>query len=460
MAIHHRPSISGDISKQHSIDQATMFESFNKDVIDAFARNKRRLTKNAASRQVRALLDEVGASAFKLLPHPFLFPADEFEMLARRARALLRAQNKIVRHLCRHRPRADLLAQCSLNPALARYVDWDELEAGRRRVARVDILPLPDGYAVCELNFSAAVGGAELFDCHRRFMQASGWPACERGGSPYANLRALYEDTLRSMEIDRIVLLDWSSHAARGYATPELARRYLAGIGNGMPVDVHTELTYPSKWLGNGRGKGILIHRNFVYDDMTVNADRFDAIHRSGATFSNGLEAELLMSKAWLALLCDARFHPLLDEDEIAAIRNHVPHTFRLDEGTFAEALAHKDEWVFKLNVSYGGVDVLIGKDHPADALADRLRRQGIANWICQAFRAVQTIRHPFDDTFVAAEHKPVLGMYLHRDDASGMALRSNRFSSVVNAGSGAGVHWAAVVTEAEKAALLAAMDD
>ncbi|MBF3542609.1 hypothetical protein ISG10_33660, partial [Burkholderia pseudomallei] len=69
MAIHHRPSISGDISKQHSIDQATMFESFNKDVIDAFARNKRRLTKNAASRQVRALLDEVGASAFKLLPH-------------------------------------------------------------------------------------------------------------------------------------------------------------------------------------------------------------------------------------------------------------------------------------------------------------------------------------------------------------------------------------------------------
>ncbi|MBH9710784.1 hypothetical protein JAO09_39495, partial [Burkholderia contaminans] len=81
-------------------------ESFNKDVVDAFARNKRRLTKNAASRQVRALLDEVGASAFKLLPHPFLFPADEFEMLARRARALLRAQNKIVRHLCRHRPRA------------------------------------------------------------------------------------------------------------------------------------------------------------------------------------------------------------------------------------------------------------------------------------------------------------------------------------------------------------------
>lgn len=67
-----------------------MFESFNKDVVDAFARNKRRLTKNAASRQVRALLDEVGASAFKLLPHPFLFPADEFEMLARRARCCAR----------------------------------------------------------------------------------------------------------------------------------------------------------------------------------------------------------------------------------------------------------------------------------------------------------------------------------------------------------------------------------
>ncbi|MET5020663.1 hypothetical protein AAHH78_37505, partial [Burkholderia pseudomallei] len=80
----------------------------------------------------------VGASAFKLRPHPFLLPADDFEIVGRRARALLRAQHKIVRHLCRHRPRADLLPQCSLNPALARYVDWDEHQAGRRRVARVD----------------------------------------------------------------------------------------------------------------------------------------------------------------------------------------------------------------------------------------------------------------------------------------------------------------------------------
>lgn len=436
-----------------------MFKSFNKDVVDVFARNKHKMAKNGAGRQVQALLDEIGAAAFRLLPHPFLFPADDFERLARLARDLLSAQNKIVRHLCRHESRADMLARFSLNDALARYVDWDELEAGRRRVARVDILPLPDGYAVCELNFSAAVGGAELYDCYRRFMQTSRWPACGRGGSPYANLRTLYEDTLRSMEIDRIVLLDWSSHAARGYASPELARRYLAGIANGVPVDVHTELTYPSKWLGVGKGKGILIHRNFVYDDMTVNIDLFDAIHSSGAQFSNGLEAELLMNKAWLALLCDERFHPLLDEGEIAAIRNHVPHTFRLDESTLADALARKDDWVFKLNVSYGGVDVLIGKDHSTGALAERLRRQGLTNWICQAFREVATMRHPFDETFVAAEHKPVLGMYLHRDDASGMVLRANRFSSVVNAGSGAGVHWAAVVTEAEKAAVLAAID-
>ncbi|MET5013033.1 hypothetical protein AAHH80_38785, partial [Burkholderia pseudomallei] len=78
----------------HSIDQATMFESFNKAVIDAFARNKRRLSINAASRQVRALLEEVGASAFLLLPDPFIFPADVLVMLGRRWRALLRAQNK------------------------------------------------------------------------------------------------------------------------------------------------------------------------------------------------------------------------------------------------------------------------------------------------------------------------------------------------------------------------------
>ncbi|AIO70126.1 hypothetical protein [Burkholderia oklahomensis] len=436
-----------------------MFEPFNQDVIAAFIGNKRKIAENGADRRVRALLDEVGATAFNLLPHPFLFPADDFDRLARIARDLLSAQNKIVRHLCRQRSRADILEQFSLDEALAPYVDWEELEAGRRRVARVDILPLPEGYAVCELNFSAAVGGAELFDCYRQFMQAAGWPAGERNRSPYANLRALYEDSIQSLGIDRLVLLDWSSHAARGYASPELARRYLAGIADDMPIEVHTELTYPSKWLGDGGGKGMLVHRNFVYDDITVNIDKFEAIHRSGAKFSNGLEAELLMNKIWLALLCDAHFHPLLDEREIAAIRDYIPYTFRLDESTLADALARKDEWVFKLNASYGGVDVLIGKDHPAEALANRLRKGGVTNWVCQAFREVATIRHPFDDTFVATEHRPVLGMYLHRDKASGMVIRSNRFSSVVNAGSGAGVHWAAVATQAEKEAVLAALD-
>ncbi|AOJ84363.1 hypothetical protein WS86_27855 [Burkholderia savannae] len=436
-----------------------MFESFNKDVIAAFIRNKRKIIENGATRQVRTLLDDIGAAAFRLLPHPLLFPAEDFDMLARIARDLLSAQNKIARHLCRHRSRADILQQFSLSDALMPYVDWEELEAGSRRVTRVDILPLPDGYAVCELNFSAAVGGAELFDCYRRFMQAAGWPAVALDGSPYTNLRSLYEDSIASLGINRVVLLDWSSHAARGYASPELARRYLAGMASDIPIEVHTELTYPSKWLGDGNGNGILIHRNFVYDDMTVNIDKFHAIHRSGAKFSNGLEAELLMNKTWLALLCDERFHTLLDDDEIAAIRNYIPHTFRLDESTLADTLARKDEWVFKLNVSYGGVDVMIGRDHSAGALANRLRKKGVANWICQAFREVATIRHPFDETFVAAEHKPVLGMYLHRDKASGMVLRSNRFSSVVNTGSGAGVHWAAVATRAEKEAVLAALD-
>lgn len=436
-----------------------MFKSFNKDVIDAFARNKRKIAEYGAARQVQALLDDVGASAFRLLPHPFLFPADDFDALARAARAVLSAQNKIVRHLCRHQSRADILARFSIDQALAPYVDWEELEAGRRRVVRVDILPLPEGYAICELNFSAAVGGAELFDCYRCFMHASGWPAVEREHSPYANLRGLYEDSLPALGVDRVALLDWSSHAARGYASPELARRYLAGMADGMPIEMHTELTYPSKWLGRGNGTGVLVHRNFVYDDMTVNLDMFRAIHASGAKFSNGLEAELLMNKAWLAMLCDAQFHPLLDEDEIAAIRSHVPHTFLLDERTLADALARKDEWVFKLNVSYGGVDVLIGKELPAETIADRVRRAGVTNWICQAFHEVAPIHHPFDATFVAAEHRPVLGMYLHRDKASGMVIRSNRFSRVVNAGSGAGVQWAAVVTQAEKDALLAVLD-
>ncbi len=427
-----------------------MFVEFNEDLVAAFERHKDELAASGAFERMRAFVSGIGWPNIGLIAHPLLVPRAAYDELCEAGAAMLSAQAKIMRRLLRTRSRAELLALFGVPAGMAPYVDWERFERDDCVIARLDVVPTDAGFSFCEFNVFPGVGAAESAECYQVFAAAFGAPA-PLETTPLADLAALYRDVCRRRGLDRIVVLDSRLHGGLGYPRQEPLRDHLAALAPDIPVIFADEESYPRAWLAPGAGAGVLVHRMFTYDEVGDGCRFFDQLCRSGAFVTSTFESEIRMSKAWLALLCDDAFAPLLTEREAELIARYLPRGVRLNGDTLAGALAEKDRWVFKLDYSYGGTGVLIGKDHSAAELARRLGELGAERWICQEYVAAQTIRLPYNAALDAAPHALVLGLYLYDGKPNGMAVRASRQSNVVNLTGDAGMTWARVADEGEK---------
>ena len=395
--------------------------------------------------------ERIGAPRIGLMPHPLVFDRNEHDRLEAACVHVLDAQARIAHSLLARHSRTDVLHQLGLPEGWEPYVDWEQLVDGVHRVARVDLVPVREGHVICEMNFAVAVGGGDLHDYYRIFADTFGFPDSDADVSPYQNLADLYRQTCARVPTEQLILLDWSSHAALGYPNQSTARRHLSHGLPGMDIQVHDETSLAAAWRGRRDVAHALIHRCFTFDDVTLNVDLYDDLLQRGARFSNGLEAELLMSKGWLAMLCDERNHPLLEPQQIAAIAEWVLPSWTVQETDRERLLEDKDRLIFKQKNTYGGEGIVLGRSLPAAALWQQLRDAGLDTWIAQRFVETPTLRHAIDNTGVHADHRVVLGMYLHRRSASGMVVRSGNRSAVVNAGSGARAGWAPALTATQR---------
>lgn len=389
----------------------------------------------------------IGAPRIRLMPYPLVFDRTEHDRIAAAARHIVAAQGRLASALMTRCSRADILLQLGLPVAWEPYVDWRQLVDAPHRVARVDLVPLRDGHAICELNFSVGVGGGELHDYYRIFADSFGFPDSDADISPFQNLAHLYRETSARVPTEHLILLDWSSHAALGYPNQYLAHKHLAHSIPRMDIQIHDETSLVSKWRGCSDLSNVLIHRCFTFDDVTVNADIYDDLLQRGARFSNGLEAELLMSKGWLAMLWDARNHHLLEPEQITAIRDLLLPSWSVGDVDRDWLLSNKDHLIFKQKNTYGGKGIVLGSSLPSAALWQLLLDVGLDAWIAQRFVDTPTLKHAVDRDGVYADHRLVLGMYLHGERASGLLVRSGSRSAVINAGSGALAGWAPALT-------------
>jgi uncharacterized circularly permuted ATP-grasp superfamily protein len=122
--------------------------------------------------------------------------------------------------------------------------------------------------------------------------------------------------------------------------------------------------------------------------------DFFRAYASGAAVFVNSLRCRLSEDKAFLALLTDEVFAPLLTEEESAFVARAVPWTRKLEDrrtlrgGREVDLLRfvrdHQATLVLKPAHGYGGRDVLVGDETPA-ADWDAAVREGTGRpWVVQ----------------------------------------------------------------------------
>jgi hypothetical protein len=306
---------------------------------------------------------------------------------------------------------------------------------------RADIIPTDTGYYFCELNHFSGVGATEAY--YSAYAMAELLGRSVTGISPIRQQAHLYLTECRRGGFTRFVILDSTKHRPFGFGEKWFLQRYLRLMAPELEIHYCDELSYRQEWFEPAQAAKTLIHRLVTFDDTADEGAFLVAVRNSGATFSCLFEGELKMHRRWFSLLCDPEYQQLLNSEELAVIRDYVPHTFDLTAGNLADAVADKDRLVFKRSYSYGGKEVFIGEQHSTERLRELLSVD-ISGWNCQRRVHTSSLELPGPDGRLLPFYF-VLGMYLYGEGASGLLVRGAANSPVVNVAQGGGVSWAFV---------------
>jgi hypothetical protein len=432
------------------------FAAFNRDFLARLGDKRGKIAATDVGRRREEFLRSVGAELLRnrSFDHPFLVHEADFTELCRAAQLLLSAQLKIVRQLCATLAPEDVLRTLRVPVEMAPFVDWDNLRNGGVTIARMDVIPTGGRYVFCEFNVHSAVGGSECLVGAELFCEAIGLGKANSPRSPLQDLSELYAELCRQRKLTRVVILDSVAHGKLGYPRQERLKDHLLQTDPTLTVALHDEATYPPAWLDPREGERTLIHRMFTYDEIKDGCEFLGRLKASGAYLTNGFEAEVRMSKVFLALLWDQSFHLLFTAEELHAIARYLPPAFLLTERNLHAVLEDRARHVFKSNGGYGGASVLIGSEHEASALEDRLRASGLEGWICQAYVEADALAVP-EPSGGAVDHRFVLALYVYNGRSNGFLIRGSRSSCVVNLSNGsAKIGWALVVGDEGRSAL------
>src|SRR5215510_12137351 len=375
--------------------------------------------------KVQLLMKDQNAHKTPILPIPLAFDRAAFESLAAAGVLLLSAQTKILQHLLQHGTRADLLRRFEIPESMEPTVDWDELIKGSYVISRFDIVPSPSGFYFCELNCDSSVGGPEVADCLDVYCNALRWPLTEHMESPQQSSVRLLRRAAQERGLRRIVLCDWHTNRGSGYFGFDLLRQHLTRAFPELEIHLVYDNEYRAAWLDPAQGRRTLVHRGFMYQDITDGGAFMCRLRESGATIINTFETEVRMHKCWFAMFCDPAYHPLLSAAERDAIARYVPYTVAVSRDNLPDLLRDKADLVFKIGTSYGGDGVLMGADHTEDQIRAAIEARGPGSWTAQKAIPFDGIELPFTSEFEFISHHVVFGLYLIDGRASGLTVRA-----------------------------------
>jgi hypothetical protein len=434
------------------------FATYIRPWLDEMRAQKDCIFRRGALDKVKSLLAEQGAHKTPLLPVPLVFDRATFDALAAAGLLVMSAQDKIVKHLVKQHSRSELLRRFDIPESMEPTVDWDALVTGTYVISRFDVVPSNDGFYFCELNRDSSVGGPEVADCFEAYCQAMRWPLFERMESAQQLDVRLFRRAIEERGLSRIVLCDWSANRGSGYFGFDLLRQHLTRALPGVEIRLVYETEYPEAWLDPREGKRTLVHRGFMYQDITDGGAFMRRLRESGATVINTFETEIQINKRWFALFCDPQYHHLLTAAERDAIARYVPHTVEVTRDNLDGLLRDKANLAFKLASSYGGGGVMMGADHSAEQLRTAIEAKGVESWLAQKAIAFEGIDLPYTSEFQFIKHNVVFGLYLIDGRAAGLTCAASSRSKVVNIHAGGGYTWAVPVTPDEQAQHLAAI--
>lgn len=421
-------------------------QNLNSPWVKALDYHKDLILKNNAIRSIKDFLELQGAN-FPILPIPLVISQDSYNELCAAAKLLISSQTKIIKILLKQYSQDELLDFFNLPMSIKPFIDWHELKKGEKVIGRFDILPSKNGFYFCEINADPAVNGLKLFDSMNKFARIMQWSFVHNSSSPRKNIAEYLRNIVLKHNFKTIVFLAVKFYIHEGSGTINSLFQFVKEYIPEVEVLLADENSYPQTLLNPKKGANTLIYRMGFYRDL--NCDELILnIFKSGATMINTFESEIRSNKKWMAIFQDPNYYKYLTEQEQANIFKYIPLTFNISNN-LENFLSKKEDYVFKKNISYGGLDVLMGSEHDVDKIKNIISNS--QNWIVQKRIPIEDIFLPENELFEIKPFKIVLGLFFVENNYSGMLVRASSNKSIVNVTyGGASMGWAYPVSSEE----------
>ena len=282
---------------------------------------------------------------------------------------------------------------------------WVRLDPGLPDVvlSRLDAFLGPAGPRFIEVNSDAPAGFgygdrmAELFTklpVFRAFART-------RSVAYRASIPALVDAVLAAVPAGAassptVAIADWAEVKTR--ADQQILQEAIAARGaRCVLADPRSMERRGGRLLAGGQPVDV-VYRRAVLSELVERADEvrdfLDAYAEGAAVFVNSFRCRLSEDKAFLALLTDEAFAPLLSAEEAAFVARTVPWTRKLEErrttrdGREVDLLPfardHREGLILKPAHGYGGRDVLVGDETSPSAWDEAIQAGAGRPWVVQ----------------------------------------------------------------------------
>ena len=389
---------------------------------------------------------------------PHFVPRPDWDRLRADGRRLLELAARVARHAFE----GDVGRLCAFLGTPAAEARWVRIDPGEPDVvwSRLDAFLTPEGPRFIEINSDAPAGFGYGDRMARLFQDLSAFRELARrrrvryvaSGPPL--LRAMVDLWRRRGGSGTPVLavVDWTDVKTR--ADQEILREEFEAEGvTCLRADPRELEARGGRLLAAGRAVDV-VYRRAVLSELLEREDEVRAFleaYRDGrALFVNSFRCRLSEDKAFLAVLTDEAFAPLLSEDEHAFVAAVAPWTRKLADrrtrrqGREIDLLPHviesREQLVIKPAHAYGGRSVFLG-DQTDPARWERAVRAGLGEaWVVQERVIIPEETFPVvsEGRLLFEPRKVNTNPFYVRGAEVGAVTRASR-SAVINVSAGGG---------------------
>lgn len=309
-------------------------------------------------------------------------------------------------------------------------------------MARIDFFYNEEtgGYKFCEFNTDGTSAMNEdrelhnaqrLSTAYRAFTAAHRTRQCELFDSWVATLCAVYQRARGTAAKPYVAIVDFLDYGSVNEF--EIFRQHFAAAGCGAEVCDIRALHYDGKALIGPAGQRIdAVYRRAVTSDVLDHYEECGALltaARDGNVLLVGdFHTQLVHNKTIFRVLHLPQTMALLNEQEQAYIRVHVPMTRTFAAADLPEVAAHKDAWILKPLDSYASRGVYAGVEY--DEARWRTIVAGIptdGSYLLQEFATpyvTENYGYDSDGTFKRNRYYNLTGLYMYDGVLQGVYSR------------------------------------